>query len=122
MESASHSRSFDLEYLHCICNTADTIVADGLSQNKKRQAEIETRMNYYKVYLKQNDFRGNKHHPFVKEIIRLMNKDRAIRISDRLLLLVSNKMDYKVYLFMNKFIIRIKNPSLIMKDIMRSHI
>ncbi len=60
MESASHGHSFDLDYLHCICNIANNVVADGLSQDKKRQAGIETRMKYYKVYLKQNDFRGNK--------------------------------------------------------------
>lgn len=122
MESASHSHNFDLDYYHCICNIADTIVADGLSQDKKRRAGIELRIKYYKIYLNTNDYQGNKHHPFVKTIIRLMNEDRAIRISDRLLLLVSNKRDFKMYLFLNKFIIRIKNPSIIMKDIKRLHI
>ena len=109
MDSAIHGHSLDLDYYHSISKVADTIVADGLSQDKKRQAGIELRMKYYKIYLKNNGFQRNKHHPFVKEIIHLMNENRAIRLRDRLLLSVSNKRDFKMYLFLNKFINRIKN-------------
>lgn len=121
MGSAIHSYYFDLDANYDFCSVVDTIVADGLSEDKKRRAMIELRMAYYKIYLNKNDFQGNKNHPFVREIIRLMNEDGAVRLSDRLLLSVSNKRAIKTCHFFNKVIIRIKNPSMIMGDLKRLH-
>jgi glycosyltransferase involved in cell wall biosynthesis len=122
MNSATHRLYFDLDTFYDFCHIADTIVANGLPEDKKRHAMIVLRLNYYKRYLKHNDFHGNKSHPFVREIIRLMNEDRAICLSDRLLLSVSNKRAIKTCLFLNKFIVRIENPSIIIRDFKRLHL
>lgn len=120
--SATHSYYFDLDTYYDFCHIADTIVADGLPKEKKRLAMIVLRMRYYKNYLRHNDFKGNKHHPFVKEIIRLMNENRAIRLSDRILLSVSSRSAIKMCLFLNKFIVRIENPSIIIRDFKHLHL
>ena len=119
MNSAIHSHTFDLDTNFDFCNIVDTIVADSLPEEKKRLAMIELRMAYYKIYLEKKDFQGNKRHPFVREIIRLMNEDGSIRLSDRLLLYVSNKRVLKRCHYLNKFIIRFENPYQIFLDIKR---
>lgn len=122
IDSATRSHNFDLDSYYDFCNLVDSIVADSLSEEKEKRAKIEVRMDYYYDYLKRNDYEGNKRHPFVKEIIRLINADGVIRLSDRLLLSVSNKRSIKMCLFLNKFITRIENPSIIIKDFSRLHI
>ena len=58
-------------------------------------------------------------HPFVKGIIDRMNQAKVLRLSDRMILYVSNRNAVKLCMFLSKFIRRIENPSLFLNDIYR---
>ena len=69
--------------------------------------------------LVENNFQSDRHHPFVKGIIRRMNEAKVLRLSDRMILYVSNRNAVKLCMFLSKFIRRIENPSLLIDDINR---
>lgn len=121
MGSALSRHPLDLDAYDDFCHIADTIVADGLPEDRKKRAMTELRIRSYQLYLMKNDYQGNKRHPFVQETIRLMNEVGDHRFMDQLILSVSNKSVLWCCLFLNKLIRRMENPSIIVRDFKRLH-
>lgn len=117
--SAYHSYSYELDYGYNLCNILDSVVAGGMQKKNMNQGKIINRLCYYLKFLNRHRLQGNKSHPLVRDIIRLMNNDKCIRLSDRLILYVSDRRAMKFCFFLRKFIVRIEQPSLIIRDIKR---
>ncbi len=117
--SAIHSFSFDLDYCASFCNILDSMVAVELSEKDLNYGKILNRMTLYMQFLNLHRLQGNKHHPLVKDLIPIMNKERMIRISDRLILSVSDRRAMRFCFFLNKFIRRIEQPSIVINDLKR---
>ena len=99
--------SFD--YYYKICNWADSIVMNSFPTSLFLEGTVRMRMFYYYRILKANDYQGDCHHPFVRQIIKYMNKAKMLRLTDRLFLSVSNKEAFNYCLFIRKIIVRIKS-------------
>lgn len=119
IESATHSFSYELDYCYNLCHIVESVLAGSMSEKDLNHGKITICLNYYQRYLRLHGLRGNKNHPLVKEIVRLMNNEKSIRLSDRLILYVSDRRAMKFCLFLRKFVIRIEHPSLIIKDLKR---
>ena len=118
-ESATHSFSYELDYCYNLCHIIESILGGHMSEKDLNHGKILIRLNYYQKYLKLHGMHGNKNHPLVKDIVRLMNKEKSIRLSDRLILYVSDRRAMNFCFFLRKFIIRIEHPSLVIRDFKR---
>lgn len=114
--SAIHTYKCNMDFCLKLCDIADDIVDGYLPTREMKIGSIKRRMYYYHKILIDNNNQGNKHHPFVKGIIKRMNNAMIIRLSDRLILSVSNRIAVRICKFLSKFIRRLENPSLILKD------
>lgn len=94
------------EYALHLCNLADAIVEGEFSEREMLMMSIALRMRFYLKCLKDHDYQGDRHHPFVKDIVRRMNKARIICLEDRLILSVSGSRSMKKCLNLRT---RIKN-------------
>ena len=83
------------------------------------KGSISRRMYYYKKVLAENDYHSDKNHPFVREIVKRMNEAKILKLSDRIILMVSGRKAMIICLFLAKIIRRIENPSRILIDIKR---
>lgn len=118
MESLSHVNQ-SLDFYNDICNLEYSIVAGGLSEKELKLCDIYNRIHYYLKFLQMNDYQANKTHPLVKDVIGLMNEEKVVRLSDRIILLASSRRAMKICFFIRKIIIRIEQPALIVKDCKR---
>ena len=118
-ESAFHSFPLDLDYCYSLCNILDSVAAGGLKEKALNQGKVLIRLIYYKLYLNRHGLRGNRNHPLVKETVRLMKNARGIRLSDKLLLYVSDWWAIKFCFLLEKILIRIEQPSMIIRDFKR---
>ena len=114
--SATHTFKYSFDYCERLSLIADSLVKGLFSADMELRGGINWRMFYYKRALAGNDFQGDNHHPFVKGIISRMNEARVLRLSDRMILYVSNRHAVRACLFLSKFVRRIENPSLFLKD------
>lgn len=115
-DSAIHTHKCNMDFCLKLCDMADNIVDSHLPTKEMKIGSIKRRMYYYHKILIDNNNQGNKHHPFVKGIIKRMNQAMIIRLSDRLILSVSNRKAVRFCMILSKFIRRFENPSLIIKD------
>ena len=118
-DSLVHTVPYTFDYCYKLCDIADSIMGEALTYNKRLNGSIEQRLHYYFTILQDHNYQGNKKHPFVKDIIRRMNEVRVLRLSDRLVLAVSDRKTVKICLLSSKIIRRLEKPSLILKDIKR---
>ena len=117
--SAIHTFKLTFDYCEDLCSIAKSLLIGSIPTDKMLKGEIIDRMYYYKKVLADNDFQGDRHHPFVKGIVNRMNKAKVLRLSDRLILSVSSRRAMKICFFIRKIIIRIEQPALIVKDCKR---
>lgn len=108
-----------LDFYNDFCNIEYSIVAGHLSEKELRHGDILNRTHYYLKFLQMNDYQANKTHPLVKDVIGLMNEEKVVRLSDRIILLASSRRAMKICFFIRKIIIRIEQPALIVKDCKR---
>ena len=121
--STVHTFKFTFDYCENLCLIADSLVRESIPADKVLKGGIISRMYYYRRILAENNFQGNKHHPFVRGIVNRMNEARVLRLSDRMILYVSSKNAIRLCMFLSKFLSkfvrRIEHPSLILEDIKR---
>lgn len=117
--STTHTIKYTFDYCENLCSMAESFVRDSFPVDKMLKGEINHRLYYYKKVLAENNFQGDRHHPFVTGIISRMKEAKVLRLSDRVLLGVSNRNTVRCCLFLSKFMRRIENPSLLIDDINR---
>ena len=118
MGSLSHANQ-SLDFYNDLCNMEYSIVAGYLSDKDLKLGDILNRIHYYLKFLQMNDYQMNNTHPLVNNVIKLMNKERVVRLSDRMILSASSRRAVKICFFIRKVIIRIEQPSLIANDFKR---
>ena len=118
--SVTYTKPYTFDYCLKICEITDSIVDGFFPKKEMLRGGINRRLYYYNKVISENDYQGNRNHPFVKEIIKRLNEAKVIRLSDRLLLFGSNKTTIKACLFFSKFIKRIESPKLIVMDLNRA--
>lgn len=119
VNSTVHTFRFTFDYCENLCSIAESLVRESLPADKFLEGGIDHRIHYYRKVLADKDFKGDRNHPFVKGIIDRMNQAKVLRLSDRMILYVSNRNAVKLCMFLSKFIRRIENPSLFLNDIYR---
>jgi glycosyltransferase involved in cell wall biosynthesis len=117
--STINTYKYTYDYCKNVCSIAESLVCESIPADKLLSGDIINRLYYYKKVLVENNFQSDRHHPFVKGIIRRMNEAKVLRLSDRMILYVSNRNAVKLCMFLSKFIRRIENPSLLIDDINR---
>jgi hypothetical protein len=113
--SSIHTNKCDFDFCQKLCDIADAIVEGHLPEREELIGSISSRMYYYRKILIDNDYQGDKNHPFVKSIVKKMNQAKVLRLTDRLILGVSNRISVKCCVMLSNFIRLIKHPSLILK-------
>ncbi len=113
--STIHTFKFTFDYCENLCLIADSLVRESIPADKVLKGGIII----YRKILAENNFQGNKHHPFVRGIVSRMNEARVLRLSDRMILYVSSKNAIRLCMFLSKFVKRIEHPSLILEDMKR---
>lgn len=88
-DSTTSTFKHDFDYALHLCNLADAIVAGEFLEKEMQQMSIALRMRFYLKCLKDHNCQGDSCHPFVRDIVRRMNKARVVRLEDRLILSVS---------------------------------
>lgn len=78
-----------------LCDLADAIVTGEFPEREMLRMSIELRWRFYFKCLKDHDYQGDCHHPFVRDIVRRMNKARIVCLEDRLILSVSDSRAMK---------------------------
>lgn len=119
LESAIHSCSYELDYCYNLCNIMDSVLVGSMNERDMNYGKILNRLVYYQKYLVHHGMQGNKSHPLVKDIVHLMNKEKYIRLSDRLILYVSDRRAMIFCYLLRKAIKCIEHPSLIIREVKR---
>lgn len=117
--STTHIFKYTFDYCENTCSIAESLVRESIPADKVLMGRISRGMYFYRKVLAENNFQGDRHHPFVKGIINRMNKAKVLRLSDRMILGVSSRSAIKLCMFLSKFVRRIENPSLVIEDIIR---
>ena len=117
--SATHSFTYEFDYCYNLCKIADSFVEGVIPIDEVLKGSISRRMYYYKKVVAENDYHSDKNHPFVREITKRMNEAKILKLSDRIILMVSGRKAMIICLFLAKIIRRIENPSRILIDIKR---
>ena len=117
--SSSFTNTFNFDVCNDLAVLAESLVDGVLPIERIKTGGLKRRLYFFYKVLEENDFHSNKNHPFVKDIIQRMNEAKILRLSDRLVLSVSSKPAVKTCLFLAKFLRRIEQPSLIIKDTRR---
>ena len=107
LDSTTHSFTYKFDYCYDLCKIADSFVEGVIPVDEVLKGGISRRMYYYKKVLADNDYHSDKNHPFVREIVRRMNEAKILKLSDRIILMVSGRKAMKTCLFLSKIIRRI---------------
>lgn len=117
--STTHIFKYTFDYCENTCSIAESLVRESIPADKVLMGSICRGMFFYRKVLAENNFQGDRHHPFVKGIIRRMNEAKVLRLSDRMILGVSSRSAIRLCIFLSKIIRRIENPSLFIEDVNR---
>lgn len=117
--STTHIFKYTFDYCENLCSIAEPLVKGSIPADKVLMGGISRGMYFYRKVLAENNFQGDRRHPFVKGIISRMNEAKVLRLSDRMILYVSSRNAVRLCMFLSKFIRRMENPSLFIEDINR---
>lgn len=107
-DSAIHISPPTLDYLFEICKIADSLVADTLTKQEMNQERLKLRYVYYIGFLKNNNYKGEPHHPFVRGILKQMNCTRGVDIFDRLIFSLSDRKAIKACFSLKRYWKKVK--------------
>lgn len=114
--STMHTNSLSFDYCQKICCLADEMMK-GAFDNNWALLQMKQRMVFFFLTLSDTKYQSNSHHPFVKDIKRCMNEAGVWRPMDRWLLSVSSPWAVKTVWKLQRILVRLKHPSLILNDI-----
>ena len=92
---------------------ADTLVEGVLSPEEMKSGSLERRLYFYYKVLLENDFQGDKNHPFAKDLVKRLNEAKGLRLSDRLMLSVSGRPAVKTCFFFSRILKKFERLSVL---------